>query len=137
MTLRPTTERADPTHTHQRPPLLLTGVFLAAILAPLSILGAAYALSVRAWMVLGSWPRPWLDDPKFIAPHDPAMTVLQGLVLGTLVWAYVSPLLVVVLLRVLSRSISTRWLSVGIVVLGSGWLLVLLDPGARLKWFVD
>lgn len=135
--LRPTTGNPGPTRSRQRRPRVLTSVYLVALLAPLTALGTAYALSIRSWMVLGSWPRPWLDDPKFIAPHDPVTAVLYWLVLAALLWSFVSLLVVAVLMEVLSRSTARRWLSVGLVLYGSGWLLLWLDPGARLMWYFD
>jgi hypothetical protein len=106
-------------------------------LAPLLTSACLYLLSWRAALLLGHWPQPSLDDPKFIAPNDALMDLLYGAVLPLLLWSMVA-LITFPLLTFFLRKRYTRLKIVSFVVLFVGaWLFLYLDPGARLAWFGD
>lgn len=134
---QPTSVVSDPQRTLRTQAQVLTVLYYAVLVAPLVTVGAVYMFSIRAWMVLGYWPRPWLDDPKYIRPGDLALQGLYWLVMATMLWSLVSLALVPLLTLLLRRSYSIRWHIVRVLLFVSMWLVLWLDPGARIAWFVD
>ena len=105
--------------------------------APAIALASAYVFSWRVAVLIGHWPRPSLDDPKFAAPGDELSILLYfATMLVLLVSAsglYMVPLLSFVLRHTYSRV--WRWLLPALWIVS--WLLLRLDPGARITWFAD
>jgi hypothetical protein len=69
-----------------RPPWLIAFDH-SFVVMPLVTITTLVLLAVRASMHLGHWPQPWIDDPKFIAPHDPLLMLFYWLVLPGLLWS--------------------------------------------------
>jgi hypothetical protein len=108
---------------------------LAFGLAPLAWLAGFYAFVLRARLALGYWPRPYMPDPKdlgFIAHHAVlaiGLTLLPALCLGAL-------LLTGSLWR--GGQHGRGALAGGIALLSFVLtaLIVVVDPGAYISWFV-
>lgn len=126
---------ANPTASAWRSPLVRA--HLLAATAPLQALAALNLFSLRAARHLGRWPRPLLDDPKFIGPGDGLMGALYALSGWMIAWGVVSlavfPVLLIIAWKRYSRP--ARW---GVTALYVGSLVLFrLDPGDRLAWFAD
>ena len=104
--------------------------------APLAVVTGLYILSWGASVVLGHWPRPWIDDPKLIA-GGPLYDLLYGVTVLLLpIWIsslFLFPLTTFVLWR--AQSPRLRWLSLGLYV--AGWVLVGIAMGDRMQWLMD
>ena len=114
--------------------LFLRGLFAAV---PLVMFSAPYLLSVYAMVVIGHWPQPMFDDPKFI-PAGPLYHLLYGatflLFLPMLVSSLVIfPMLTAVMWR--STAPRTRWLLLALFI--AGWVLVRTMLGDRMAWLID
>lgn len=116
----------------------------AFALAPLALVASLYALSWLAALRVGHWPRPWVDDPKEIAPGCGACDALHGLVLPFLGWSVLGLLFFPALTVALRRAYPRRWaipLALAFAFV-AGWALLIADlrfglPGDRLLWYAD
>jgi hypothetical protein len=132
------------THTQVTLPLQQTlGIKLLLLLhhllafAPSLLIAWIYALAWRASILLGHWPRPKIDDPKFAIPADRLFDILYYPSSFVFVWFAVSlivfPLLTVVLWR------HNQWLRTLLLILVYvvGWLIGGILPNNAFTWFVD
>lgn len=127
-----------------QPPLLDTQlhrrlVILCCLLAstPSLTITCLYALSWRATLFLGSWPQPSVNDPKYIAPDDPLMSLLYTSVFPLLACTFVSVFTLPALALYLRRWLHWQWLLALLLVFSLSLWLLLVDSGARLSWFAD
>jgi hypothetical protein len=104
---------------------------------PLLALIFVYLFSWRVASIIGHWPRPSLDDPKFMAPGDGVADSLYQSVLVFLLVAAAGVIMFPLLTFVLRRAYARWWLITLIVVFVLGCVLVRLDPGSRFEWFFD
>jgi len=114
----------------------------AFALAPLAAVATLYASSWLAALRIGHWPRPWVDDPKEIAPGCGACDALYGLVLPFLGWSVLGLLFFPVLSVALRRAYPRWWATLLALAFVAGWALLVSDslsglPGDRLLWYVD
>ncbi len=126
---------------------------LAESNAPISqkffwILGAApgvwlvlfYSFVIRAYCTLGYWPQPYLPDPKDLGFvwHHLAIWLSFPAMLALLITGLLAMLAGAILPRVQLQIQMTR---AGLWFFGlsfaAWWILVRLDPGRFLEWFVD
>ncbi len=127
----------QPSHDRSASSRLLVLLHHLFAFAPSMALVAVYTFSWRIASLIGYWPRPSLDDPKFAAPGDGLSTLLYFATMLLLVMSasglYMVPLLSFVLRRAYGRV--WGWLLPALWILS--WLLLRLDPGARITWFAD
>jgi len=104
---------------------------------PALIIALVYALSWRAQLFIGSWPRPTFDDPKIIVSGDWLYELLY-----TLAWLLVLSVCFTIpafvyLTRVLWDKYPRLWTFLLIVIFAVGIILLRLDPGQRIAWYMD
>lgn len=106
-----------------------------------------HVMAVRAAVLMGHWPRPYLDDSLPVFCHDPIyVAALHGANNVLFIWlpaALVGPVLcllpvLTVLLLPLAlpgTSIRTRLIRLTVGLLG--WALLITDPLHALQWWID
>ncbi|HYU35874.1 MAG TPA: hypothetical protein VEW48_27265 [Thermoanaerobaculia bacterium] len=108
-----------------------------ALVSPFVPMAALHLLSRRGQELLGHWPRPMRDDPKYIGLDDPTYQRLSIVVIyafcftGWCLYTWGG------LMLHLRKSLTTRkvlWL-VALFVLT--WLVFSYDPGKRFEWWLD
>ena len=104
---------------------------------PWVALCSAYTLALRAWLTLGHWPRPMINDPKSFGwpVHHAAAFVLENA-------ALMSVFAVVALLIVFAcRDIKPAHAKASLLVFAAGyalfWGLLVADPGRVNEWLAD
>jgi hypothetical protein len=113
-------------------------LYYTLALWPLIILAAVYTLSWRAASFIGHWPRPSLDDPKFIVPvSDWFYDTLYPAIWYSFGGLTLALVLLVPLALVLRRKMSLFKIILLAGVFVAGFLLLRMDPGSRLYWFFD
>lgn len=105
--------------------------------APLLALAVVYLFSWRVASIIGHWPRPSLDDPKFVAPGDGLADTLYASVLILLLLAVAGVIIFPLLTYALRRAYARWWVITLIVVFVVGCVLVRIDPGSRFAWYFD
>jgi len=110
--------------------------------APLAAVAALYASSLLAALRIGHWPRPWVDDPKEVAPGCGACDALLGLVLPLLAWSALGLVLFPALAVALRGAYPRRRAALLALAFVAGWTLLASDllfglPGDRLLWYID
>ena len=108
-----------------------------AVVAPLVPMVALYLLAFRGQDLIGHWPQPMSDDPKYIGLDDPTYQTFRAAVIygscfagwGLYTWA--------ALLVHLRRSLATRRMLWTIRLFLLAWLLFVADPGRRFEWWLD
>jgi hypothetical protein len=108
---------------------------------PLSLIPAAwlalfYSFVVRAYLILGRWPQPYLPDPKDLGMdwHHVAIWLSFPIVaVGSMVFS-------LMVVRGRSQFLQGRY-KWGVVFFGIAFVMWLIamrtDPGHFLEWFVD
>lgn len=116
------------------------GVHSLISVLPFTWLFAIYALAFRAQDLIGHWPRPGYDDPKWIGPMDQQYQflfhligdwIVPALFWGSWLWLLLTPLLVPSGYYSRTRRIVLSALFV------TGWLSLYFDPGNRFSWWLD
>ena len=97
--------------------------------------GKGKACARHAWFPVGR--RRGGPPPDEYSTDGTAMTVLYGLVMAGVLWSFMGLALVPLLTALLSRTYTVRRLGVGLLLFGTTWLILWLDPGGRLAWFGD
>jgi len=111
--------------------------FVLAVLAPFVPLVVLYLLSHRAETLIGHWPRPLVDDPKYIGADDPAYRSLSRAFVyasafagwGLFTWGAL-----LFHLRCSLTAARLRWL-MGVFL--AAWIVFLCEPGGRYIWWLD
>ena len=114
----------------------------ASALVPLAAVATLYAFSWLVALRIGHWPRPWVDDPKSVAPGCGACDVLHGLVLPFLGWSVLGLFFFPVLSVALRRACARGRLTLLALAFVAGWAMLIADllfglPGDRLLWYID
>ncbi|KAB8143485.1 hypothetical protein F8S13_10795 [Chloroflexia bacterium SDU3-3] len=117
--------------------LMIIALHHSFALAPLLVIGCLYVFSWRAAFLIGHWPQPSIDDPKFIAPDCRICDALYMLTLPLLLWPFIALVAFPFLSLVLRRVYLWRWQTLLIIVFVVGWLLLIADPSERLSWYFD
>jgi hypothetical protein len=119
------------------PVRLLLAAHLLVTAAPWLFIAGMAAWAGRAAAILGHWPVPLTDDPKFIATGDQLYGRLGELsdVLGY--WLTLSPFILPVLAAVTWRDYrrGTRLWLIGAYV--AGLVMIVLDPLGLFAWMAD
>src|SRR5215213_3167779 len=105
-------------------------------LAPFLALAAVYLCSWRVQVLIGRWPRVWLDDPKYVAPGDWLNDLLYSAVMPLLLWSFVALPILPLVTWLLWRKYPRWWSLILLVVFLIGLLIVRIDPGARFTWYM-
>jgi hypothetical protein len=121
---------------------LLIGLFLALALAPFLFAGLLYTLSWRAEVILGHWPRAWVDDPFYSVTGD---WLYDLLLRAVIVFGYAIAIgLVAVPLTIIPALALWRrhprlwlWSLILIAIYFIGLFVIQTNPGDRLRWFMD
>jgi hypothetical protein len=115
---------------------LVSRVFWALCGFPGAALVLFYSFVLRAYWTLGSWPVPYHPDPKDLNFGGHYYAV--GLSFPLVLWAAITLVLLAVLERWVYLQGRYRW---GLLFFGitfGVWLLLMrLDPGSFLLWFMD
>ena len=109
---------------------------LAAI--PLTALAVFYTYVARARLVLGHWPTPYNPDPKSLGftVHYLAALILIPATFASVIMALI--LVVLLATRRLGSFRSARKRILLFAIIWSEWFLLMrLDPGHFLYWFMD
>jgi hypothetical protein len=106
-------------------------------LAPFLTVLLLYLASWRAESIIGHWPVPSVDDPKYIAQSDWLYINLRLAVMwmlgGACSAACLLPLFTIAMWRVYPRWYSIVLIAVYLV----GFYILRIDAGARLTWYMD
>ena len=105
--------------------------------APSMALVAVYTCSWRIASLIGYWPRPSLDDPKFAAPGDLLSTLLYFTTMLLLVMSATALFVAPILSFVLRRAYARAWSWMLLTLFALSWIVLRADPGGRLTWFAD
>lgn len=113
---------------------LALGSYRLIVVMPWLWLAVFYAFVLRARLFLGTWPVPYRPDPKDLGFHGHSVFIILLFLcvpLAVLAWSVLTP-------RRKRRSEETLrpslafWCGVGLIV-----LVVAVDPGRFLEWFMD
>jgi hypothetical protein len=106
-------------------------------LAPLLMVLSLYLASWRAEAIIGHWPVPSVDDPKYIAEGDWLYKNLRLSVIwlfgGVCSAVCMLPLFTIALWRAYPRWYSIMLIAVYLI----GIYVLRIDAGARLTWYMD
>jgi hypothetical protein len=105
-------------------------------LTPLIAFGVIYVFSWYVEATLGYWPRPTFDDPKLVATgafSGALYTAIWLLMLGSCFAALAFP----ILSAALWSKYPKLWSLLLIAAFLLGWVILRLDPGSRVMWFID
>ncbi|MDP9316530.1 MAG: hypothetical protein M3R24_37705 [Chloroflexota bacterium] len=105
--------------------------------APLLVFGWVHALAWRAAVVLGRWPRPYDDDPKFFLPADHWFDLLAFPTPLLVLWMLLSVVLFPTLMLRFRQRYSQRFILFLGVLYCAGWLALWFAPGTALDWYFD
>lgn len=104
-------------------------------LAPAGYLALVYSFVLRARLALGTWPLPYQPDPKALGFDLHHAAILLALPL----WM-ASPISVLLLVA-LQRGLGRRKINLPVIVFGLlyllVWLVLRVDPGSFMVWFMD
>lgn len=121
--------------TQSWPTRLRTLVVWLICLAPAGYLILFYSFLLRARLALGTWPLPYQPDPKALGFDIHHAAVLLALPL----WM-ASPM-AVLLLVALQPTFGRRKIALPVMVFGLlyllVWLVLRMDPGWFMVWFMD
>lgn len=109
---------------------------VAAVL-PLTLMAALYLLSWRAMQLIGHWPVPWKDDPKFLGGGDTFYEMLLVLINPLLLAAMIAPSIWLTLMAVLWRRYGWGRRVALTLALVAGIAVFALDPSRRMMWWMD
>lgn len=131
------TNRAHVTPTNSRRALLNIVAVLHHLcaFAPLLIIAHLYIFSWRVSTVIGHWPRPSLDDPKYIP--DFLSNALYNFTYFLIMFAAVGLVGLLGFPWIVRRKYSLLWSLALIGIYIIGWIVIRLDPGDRINWFMD
>lgn len=120
---------------------LLFSVHSLCALCPIVWVGTLWALSARASAHIGHFPRPSLDDPKWIAPHDKvyhgmlnALWDTQEILLGATLLAMI---LMCVMFRRYNKRAQLAIVTLMFMAAGAFVCTFFFDVGSRMEWFID
>jgi hypothetical protein len=118
---------------------LLIVIQVVLAFTPWSVIAVLYMMSWRAEAAIGRWPRPWVDDPKFIVHNDQFYDYLYDLPITVFSIACVSGILLPALTFALHGIFKLpRIWSISLLVFYTlGLVFFMMDPGQRLKWYLD
>jgi hypothetical protein len=105
--------------------------------APSLFMAVLYLFSGYAALLLGHWPQPYIDDPKFIASDDLLMDLLYFNVPIFSVAALCSLVVFPLLTLLLRRSHSRKWHISLIAIFLVGCLVSYFGAADRLDWYFD
>jgi hypothetical protein len=111
----------------------------AAALLPGVGLAALWALGLYATTVLGHWPHPYRDDPKYLSAGTGWLAPFAMLLLTT---AILSPLAIAADLLVRRVAHAERRPALALLVVFAAcyaalWLQLFADPGQLFAWLAD
>jgi hypothetical protein len=106
-------------------------------LLPIVSLATLYLFSWRVASVIGYWPRPSLDDPKFVVASDLPATVFYDLVMVLILGSGMAIIMFPLLSLMLFHRQSRLRLVVLALIFIAGWVLLRSDPGDRVLWYMD
>lgn len=106
-------------------------------LIPLAPIVAVYGFSWRVETIIGHWPLPSIDDPKFVAPGDWLSDFLYSSVSLLLFSSLAALLIFPVLTWVLRHQYRPMWLTVLIAAFILEYIFLGADPGQRFMWYFD
>jgi hypothetical protein len=119
------------------PVRLLLAAHLLVTAAPWLAIAGLAAWAWRASLILGRWPIPLTDDPKFIAMGDQLYDRLGELAHTLLNLAFFSVLIVPVLAAVTWRDYRGGMRSGLLAFYLLGLLMIALDPFGLFAWMAD
>lgn len=121
--------------TQSWPTRLRAPIIWLICLAPAGYLILFYSFVLRARLDLATWPLPYQPDPKDLGFGLHYAAVLLGLPL----WM-VSPMAVLLLVALQPR-FGRRKIVLSVLVFGllylAVWLVLRMDPGSFMVWFMD
>jgi ABC-type Na+ efflux pump permease subunit len=119
---------------------IIIGLQHLVAFAPFLMIAILFIFSWRVGSIIGHWPIPWQDDPKYSTPGDLLSDLLyyaSFLFLMLSFAAYlVLPAAILILWQYTSRA-SRLWSVLLVVVFIIGFLVMRSDPGDRFRWLMD
>ena len=116
---------------------LLAATYLLVAAAPWLFGAGLTLLAWRAAAILGHWPIPLADDPKFIAPSDGLYDGLGRLSTALRFWLLFSPFILPGFVIMTWREYRRRATFAIIAVYVLGLVAIRLDPFGLLAWIID
>lgn len=108
-----------------------------AVLTPLAPLVALYLMAHRASVLLGHWPIPMINDPKFIFPDDAAFQTLSSALTYMLAFSGWGFLAFGALLLHLRHHLLLRQKLCLLGIFLVGWLSLVAEPRHMYLWLLD
>jgi len=133
----PASPRTKSTTHDTRGDTLIAVLHYLITVSPLLLSASMYALAWRAARLLGHWPRPYLDDPKFAVPADHVFDVLD-LVNLLLLLSIANSLVLFPLLCCWLWRRHGQWGTLGLLVIFMfGWVVLRTLPPDLTAWMLD
>lgn len=108
-------------------------------LPPAILLASLFALAWRGMLVLGHWPEPFMDDPKHICGGDAIYQMLyRWLDVATTAAGCLTTIWFALVLHLAIRQlIPLRQFFQLHLTCALAWVLVVVEPGQRIAWWMD
>ena len=118
--------------------LYITGIInIGLAMSPLLALLNLYAMSWRATILIGHWPQPLDDDPKWIGINDAIYNFLYAITdysFGMVTFSLFGGIAMALLLWSKYTERQKTWLVCGFI---GAWLIFFLEPSGRFAWIAD